>query len=246
LIELKKAVALDPRLPMLHYHLGMVYRHNGMLPEAKAEFLADLAIEPRVAEALDQLGEVEYSLGDIASSRKDLYQAIQFNPRLGTAWFYLAKIHLKDAKYDAALAALSKAAAVDDKSTNVHYLRAQVLKQMGRQKEAAAEFATVKRLEQETTSRLEKEINGGYRDPELDATRFAKGAASPAPKTTGQEAPTAMVDCRLLQPERETFCEASALFLLPYHSFFCLPRHPFASPNGLRSPCRARLRLTAT
>ncbi len=167
LIELKKAVALDPRLPMLHYHLGMVYRHNGMLPEAKAEFLADLAIEPRVAEALDQLGEVEYSLGDIASSRKDLYQAIQLNPRLGTAWFYLAKIHLKDAKYDAALAALSKAAAVDDKSTNVHYLRAQVLKQMGRQKEAAAEFATVKRLEQETTSRLEKEINGGYRDPEL-------------------------------------------------------------------------------
>jgi tetratricopeptide (TPR) repeat protein len=167
MIELQKALALDPRLPMLHYHLGLVYRHDALLPEARAEFLADLAIEPQVADAVDQLGEVEYSLGDIPSSRKHLEQAVRLNPRLGTAWFYLAKIYLKNAQYDAALTALGNAAAVDDKSTNVHYLRAQTLKQMGRPKEAAAEFATVKRLEQQTTSRLEKELNGGYRDPQL-------------------------------------------------------------------------------
>lgn len=167
LIELKKALALDPKLPMLHYHLGLVYRHDAMLPEAKAEFLADLAIEPGVADAMDQLGEVEFGLADIASSRKHLEQAVHVNPRLGTAWFYLAKIYLQGAQYNAALAALDKAAAVDDKSTNVHYLRAQVLKQMGRQKEAATEFATVKRLELEKTSRLQNELNGAYRDPDV-------------------------------------------------------------------------------
>jgi tetratricopeptide (TPR) repeat protein len=98
-----------------------------------------------------------------------LKEAVRLDSRLGTAWFYLAKIYLKTREFGEALKALDRAQAVDDKSTNVHYLRAQVLRQMGRPGDAAAELAIVKRLEQETASRLEQELKGGYRDPELVA-----------------------------------------------------------------------------
>ncbi len=167
LIELQKALTLNPRLPMLHYHLGLVYRHQNQLPNAKAEFLTDLASEPRGAYANDQLGEVEFDLGESAAAQRHLEEAVRLDPHLGTAWFYLAKIHLKAHELDAALKALDSAAAVDARSTNVHYLRAQVLRQMGRAKEAEIERAAVERLEQETASRLELELKGGYRDPEL-------------------------------------------------------------------------------
>jgi len=42
--------------------------------------------------------------------------------------------------------------------------------QLGRKEEAQAEFAAVRRLQQETTDKLEQEISGGkYRDPQIGA-----------------------------------------------------------------------------
>lgn len=63
---------------------------------------------------------------------------------------------------------MDSAGALDANSASVHYLRAQVLTQLGRKQEADAELATVWRLQQQTRDKLEQLVTGSaYRDPQL-------------------------------------------------------------------------------
>ena len=55
----------------------------------------------------------------------------------------------------------------DPKSPSVHYFRARVLTEMGRKAEAQAELRVTIKLHQETESKLEQEISGKYRDPQI-------------------------------------------------------------------------------
>ena len=64
---------------------------------------------------------------------------------------------------------MESAAALAPKSASVHYLRAQILGQLGRDAEAQKEFAVVRRLHAATIDNLEQQIMGAkYRDPQLE------------------------------------------------------------------------------
>ena len=170
LAELQKAAAADGNLPMVHYNLGVAYRHLGQLDEAAAEFLKDAALEPNVAFNYDQLGLLA-SLG-----RKDrdaevyFLDAVKRDRTLGTSWLGLAKIYKEEKRYPEALRALQEAGALDSRSASVHYLRAQVLAAQGKRDQAAAEFATVQQLKKATVDKLEREISGPtYKDAAVPA-----------------------------------------------------------------------------
>jgi len=165
--ELQKAAEGDPKLPMVHYNLGIIYKRGHEYEKAKAEFLKDIAIEPDVAYNYDELGNVYLVLEQNPEAKKYFEQALQRNSRLPTSWYGLAKIARAEKHYAEALKALDAADALDAKSASVHYMRAQILRLLGRKEEAQKEFA-VARLEQETTDKLEQEISGGkYRDPQI-------------------------------------------------------------------------------
>jgi len=101
-------------------------------------------------------------------ARRYFEQALHRNSQIGTSWYGLAKIDKAEKHYAEALKALDSAGAIDPKSASVHYLRAQILTQLGRKAEALTEFATVRRLQSETAGKLERDISGGkYRDPQL-------------------------------------------------------------------------------
>jgi tetratricopeptide (TPR) repeat protein len=172
LAELEKAAASDPNLPMLHYTLGIIYKRRHDYENAKQEFLKDVAVEPDVANNYDELGSICLSLNEYEDAQRYFEKALQGDSRLPAAWYGLAKIHRAAKRYPEALKAIDSALALAPKSASVHYLRAQILAQLGREGEAQTEFAAVRRLHKETTDKLEQQIMGSiYRDPQLAAEK---------------------------------------------------------------------------
>ncbi len=168
LAELEQAARVNPKLPFVHYNLGVVYRRKREFDKAKQEFLADAHIEPDVAYNYDQLGIVSQMAGDDPTAQRYYLEAVKLDAQLGTSWYGLGKIYSKQKKYAEALHALEAAGAIDPNSASVHYLRGQILTQLGRKEQARAEMATVRRLNQETRDKLEQQVTGsGYRDPQL-------------------------------------------------------------------------------
>jgi tetratricopeptide (TPR) repeat protein len=168
LAELQQAAGADPKLPMVHYNIGIIYKRRRDLDKAKEEFLKDIAAEPDVAYNYDEVGTMCLASEQNDEARRYFQQALKRDPRIGTSWYGLAKIDKAEKHYAAALKELDSAGAIDPKSPSVHYLRAQVLMQLGRKTEAQTEFATVRRLQNESAGKLEQDISGGkYRDPQL-------------------------------------------------------------------------------
>lgn len=166
--ELQRAEQADPKLPFVHYNLGAAYRGNGDLAKAKAEFLKDAAVEPDVAYNYEQLGIICQSLDQKQDAKLYFQRALKLDRRLGTSWYGLAKMYKEEKRYPEALKALHEAGTLDAKSASVHYLRAQILTQLGRPSEARAELATVRKLQRETADELEQKITGRvYHDPQL-------------------------------------------------------------------------------
>jgi tetratricopeptide (TPR) repeat protein len=166
--ELRQAALADPKLPMVHYNLGIIYKRKRDLDQAKEEFLKDIAVEPDVAYNYDEVGTMCLASEQNNDARRYFEQALHRDPKIGTSWYGLAKIDKAEKHYAAALKELDSAGAIDPKSPSVHYLRAQVLTQLGRKAEAQTEFATVRRLQSESAGKLEQDISGGkYRDPQL-------------------------------------------------------------------------------
>jgi tetratricopeptide (TPR) repeat protein len=167
-VELEKAADVDPKLPMLHYNLGIVYKRKHDYENAKQEFLKDVALEPDVSNNYDELGSICLNLDEYEDAQRYFEKALYGDSQLPAAWYGLAKIHRAAKRYSEALKAIESALALAPKSASVHYLRAQILVQLGREGEAQTEFAAVRRLHKETTDKLEQQIMGGlYRDPQL-------------------------------------------------------------------------------
>ena len=168
LAELNKAAAIDPKLPMLHYHLGLLYKRKHEFEKAKEEFLQDVTIEPEVAYSYDELGTICLGLDQNEEARRYFEQALARDTKLPASWYGLAKLDRAAKRYPEALKALDEAKALVPQSASVHYLRAQTLMQLGRKTEADADFAVVRRLQQEKLDILEQQIMGTtYRDPQL-------------------------------------------------------------------------------
>jgi tetratricopeptide (TPR) repeat protein len=172
LTELKQAEQLSPRLPFVHYNLAMAYKRLRNLEQAKREFLKDRDIEPDVAYNYDELGTLSATLGEDGEAERYFREAVKRDARLGTSWYGLAKIYKGRKKYAEALRALKAAGEIDPNSASVHYLTAQVLLAQGENTEARQELAQVRKLQKETTDKLEREVSGDrYRDPQLGADK---------------------------------------------------------------------------
>jgi len=168
LAEIEKAAEADPKLPMVHYTLGIIYKRRHDWDRAKQEFLADIAAEPDVAFNYDELGNICLGLEQSEEARHYFEKALERDSRLPASWYGLAKLDRAEKRYPEALKDLDSAGALDPRSASIHYLRGQVLLQLGRKADAETEFGTVRRLHQDTIDKLEQQISGGkYRDPQI-------------------------------------------------------------------------------
>jgi len=158
--ELEAAAQADPKLPLVHYYLGMTYVGKQDYEQARGEFQKDLALEPDAAFTYEELGKVESTLQNQAAAAKDFSQAIKLDPQLEESRMGLARIAEGKRKYAEALRQLNEIIRIDSDNAGAHYLRGQVLLRMGREKEGRKELASATRLLNERRATRHRELEG--------------------------------------------------------------------------------------
>jgi tetratricopeptide (TPR) repeat protein len=168
--ELETAARTDPRLPFVHFYLGVAYRRLHNFARAREEFQQDLGIDPDIAYTYDELGAVCTYLERNQDAEKYYREALRLDPHLASSYYGLASIEAREKRYRSALVALTRAGQLDPTSASVHYLRGRVLMQLGRKTAAQSEFQIAGRMQRRVRDKLQREISGtSLPNPELGA-----------------------------------------------------------------------------
>jgi tetratricopeptide (TPR) repeat protein len=168
LTDFQAAAQANPTLTFVHFNLGLTYLKMQDYEHARDEFLKDLSVEPDLALNYDELGDVYTRMQQDTDAEKSYHEALRRDPRLVNSYVGLAKIYQREEKYQQALAAIDSAVKLNPDGTDIHYLRGQVLKHLGRKLEAQKEVDAAVRIDNERRAKREKQVeNGGVPSPEL-------------------------------------------------------------------------------
>lgn len=138
--EFEAAGKEDPKLPFVHFNLGLAHLKKQEYAQAREEFLKDAAIEPDMALNYEEIGNAYWLTQEDGKAENSYREALRRDPRLVNSMLGLAKIYQKQLKYPAALAEVDAALKVDPERTDAHYLRGQALLHLGRTAEAKKEM----------------------------------------------------------------------------------------------------------
>jgi tetratricopeptide (TPR) repeat protein len=165
LAEFQAAAQADPKLPFVHFDLGLTYLKRQDLARARDEFLEDATVEPDLALNYDELGDVYWLMQDDENAAKNYREALRRDARLVNSHLGLAKIYQRQEKYAPALTETDAAAKLDPERIDVHYVRGQLLQHLGRKVEAKKELDAAVRLE--NAHRADPKNPGDIPSPEL-------------------------------------------------------------------------------
>lgn len=171
IVEFKKALAKDPKMPGLHYSLGASYMLSmGEIdyPKAAAEFHKELQLHPNDFLSYSQLGSILLSQHNYAEAEHDLLRATELRPDDPDVFLFLGQLYVDTQRPTDAEAALRKSITLTvDPSRNhyqvhrAHYLLGRILLQSGRPDEAKSEMRTSQDLlKLETLENQDKLPNG--------------------------------------------------------------------------------------
>lgn len=146
LAELALASAANPRVPFLHFNLGLAYDRASDDVRAESEFLQDIAIEPDLPDNYEQLGLIYLRIQRDAGAEKSFHDALRFDPKRSAAFLGLTRLYLRQQKYPQAVAAADSVLKLAPDSQSAHFMRGQALIHLGRREEGRAELAASQKL----------------------------------------------------------------------------------------------------
>lgn len=188
IVEFKKAIALNPRLPEAHYCLGASYLlSQGQVgfSEAVKEFHRELELNPNDYFSLAQLGYIAFNDRRFSEAEEDLKRAASLDPRNPDNPLLLGQIYIQLNRPADAEQALRKAIALTtDLSRNhyqvqrAHYLLGRLLVQTGHLDEAKQEMQISAKLLKMNSLRDQARLTGA---PVSDAASIAPFQRPPDP-----------------------------------------------------------------
>jgi tetratricopeptide (TPR) repeat protein len=154
--EFKKAVALDPKFPRVHYYLGLTYLLKdgaARISDAEAEFKLEVAANPDEFFANYYLGIVSTIQRKWDAAVESLLRATRSQPNNPDPYFYLGQAYQGLLKYDEAIEMFKKSIALnpdlkhnDYQVTNAHYRLGQSLLKVGKTEEGQKELQIASNL----------------------------------------------------------------------------------------------------
>lgn len=185
-VEFKKAIAQDPRLPGAHYSLAATLLATGddekIIQATEAELKLELTISPRDFLTYAALGKIAATHHRYPEAEKYLKQAESLNPESPDAFLYLGQMYFDTNRPADAEASLRQAIHLaTDVSRNryqiqkAHFLLGRILMQQHHQEEAHTEMQIARALANKVLSKDKSQIAGLL--PGFSETSGREGAA---------------------------------------------------------------------
>lgn len=158
--EYKQALQQDPAIPNANFAIGYIYWRQQDTENARTW------LEKQAAQGCHSLAN--FYLGEIARSERDLHaaetryrRALQCDASNAAAHLRLGMVLADEKHYPEAITQLKTAIRLDPNESSGHYHLASVYSQMGRNAEAAVEYAKVRRIQAAKDNGVD--VTGGSR-----------------------------------------------------------------------------------
>jgi tetratricopeptide (TPR) repeat protein len=143
----KKAVVLDPKLPLAHSLLGELYLYKSRLPEAIEQFQKELELNPGEAAVYYKLADAYSRLQKYEEAEKLLQRSIWLDATSTGPYILMGKVLEKKGETALAVRALQRAIAMDPNNPMPHHLLGQAYRELGRADEAERELKLSEQLQ---------------------------------------------------------------------------------------------------
>jgi tetratricopeptide (TPR) repeat protein len=141
--QYRKAIAIDPRLPGVHFELAELLRTSqdpAMKKQAEQEYRAAIQENPQDEKTICALAEIAETKGDTQQAYNDYSQAVALDPGDANAKLGLAKVLIGMDQQDKALPLLEASVQLEPTNATVHYRLATLYRKMGRVDDAKREI----------------------------------------------------------------------------------------------------------
>jgi tetratricopeptide (TPR) repeat protein len=149
----RKAIALDPKLPLAHFLLGQIYLFKSRIPEAMAEFQQELALNPGHAETYYKLADTYSRVQKFDDAERLLQRSIWLDSTSTGPYILMGKVLEKKGEAELAVRTLQHALSMDPNNSITHHLLGQAYRDMGKSQDAERELKLAEQLQ---TSQSEK------------------------------------------------------------------------------------------
>jgi tetratricopeptide (TPR) repeat protein len=143
----QKAIALDPRLPLAHFFLGELHLYKSRIPEAIADFQAELGLNPGHAATYYKLADAYSRIQKFDDAERLLQRSIWLESTSTGPYILLGKVLEKKGEAELALRALQHALSMDPNNSVAHHLLGQVYQDMGKTADAERERKLAQQLQ---------------------------------------------------------------------------------------------------
>jgi tetratricopeptide (TPR) repeat protein len=143
----KKAIELDPKLPLAHFFLGELHTYKSKIPEAIADFQAELALNPGHAATYYKLADAYSRVGKFDDAERLLQRSIWLDSTSTGPYILLGKVLQKKGESELAVRALHHALSMDPNNSVTHHLLGQAYMDMGRTDDAERERKLAQQLQ---------------------------------------------------------------------------------------------------
>lgn len=151
----KKALELDPKLPLGRLLLGQIALAGQHVDEAVAEFEKERDQNPLYGGTYDRLGDAYTREGQYQKAQQSLQQAILLEPDSTGPYILLGKVMLKQQDPANAAMYLERAEEMDPANSMIHVLLGQAYYAMGRTDDARRESETAEKLQSANVPKLD-------------------------------------------------------------------------------------------
>ncbi len=141
-VEARKALELNPALPLAHQLLGEAALATGDIPAAIRELEAERKIDPLNGVMYDRLGDAYLRNEQYAEAQQALNRAVLLEPSATAPYILLGQVFIKLRQPIQALHYLDRAVKMDPSNYITHNLLGQAYKATGQMAEANREFKT--------------------------------------------------------------------------------------------------------
>jgi len=141
--QYRKAIAIDPHLPGVHFELAELLRTSqvpAVKKEAEQEYRAAVGENPQDVKAICALAEMAETKGDTQQAFDDYSKAVALQPGGADAKLGLAKVLVEMDQPDKALSLLESSAQLEPTNATVHYRLATLYRKMGRMDDTKREI----------------------------------------------------------------------------------------------------------